>query len=116
MIGSYLVDVLARELRDELLKTLILGLNADGAEDSLDILSRGGGVAAEGEQEVSCEVLHFESFCRREKIVRNLQILFPRRQVCGSSRQLCKLDRRDSNIQLRGRFQLRSCEERGNLL
>lgn len=62
MIGSYLVDVLARELRDELLKTLILGLNADGAEDSLDILSRGGGVAAEGEQEVSCEVLHFESF------------------------------------------------------
>lgn len=68
MIKSYLVDVLARELRDELLKTLILGLNADGAEDSLDILSRGRGVAAEGEQEVSCEVLHFESFCKEEKI------------------------------------------------
>lgn len=64
----YLVDVLARELRDELLETLILGLNADGAEDGLDVLSRGGGVAAEVEQEVSCEVLHFES-CWKKKIL-----------------------------------------------
>lgn len=77
---SYLVDVLARELRDELLKTLILGLNADGAEDSLDILSRGGGVAAESEQEVSCEVLHFESFCRRKELLEIFEIFlgFPK--------------------------------------
>jgi hypothetical protein len=63
---AYLVDVLARELGDELLETLILGLDADGAEDGLDVLGRGGGVAAEGEEEVGCEVLHFEGSANEE--------------------------------------------------
>lgn len=62
---TYLVDVLARELGEELLETLILGLDADGAEDGLDVLGRGGGVAAEGEEEVGCEVLHFEGSARK---------------------------------------------------
>lgn len=55
----YLVDVLAIELGEELLEALVISLNADGAEDGLDIVSRRGGVATEAEEEVSGEVLHF---------------------------------------------------------
>ena len=57
---AYLLDVLARELRDELLKTVTLGVNTDGGEDGLDVLGRGLLVAGEVEEEVGCEVLHFE--------------------------------------------------------
>lgn len=55
-----LVDVLALELRDELVEALVIGLNADGLKDSLDVLGRGGGVATEAEEKVSGEVLHFD--------------------------------------------------------
>jgi len=59
-VYAYLLDVLARELRDELLKTVTLGVNTDGGEDGLDVLGRGLLVAGEVEEEVGCEVLHFE--------------------------------------------------------
>lgn len=65
--SPYLVDVLALELRQELGQAVIISLNANGAEDRLDVGSGGRGVATEGEEEVSCEVLHFEGFWR-EKI------------------------------------------------
>lgn len=59
---SYLLDVLVLELRQELLETLILSIDADGLEDLLDVLSGGRGVTAKGEEHVSCEVLHFEGW------------------------------------------------------
>lgn len=59
-VASYLVDVLALKLREELLKALVISLNADRLEDGGDVLSGGAGVAAELEEEVSCQVLHFE--------------------------------------------------------
>ncbi len=60
VVIPYLVDVLAVKLREELLEALIVGLNANGGQDALDVLGRGGAVASEPEEEVSCEVLHFE--------------------------------------------------------
>lgn len=59
-VASYLVDVLALELRQELLKTLGVGLNSNGVEDLLDIVGRRLLGATEGEEEVSSEILHFE--------------------------------------------------------
>ena len=56
---SYLVDVLALKLRQELVQALLVGLDTDGLEDLLDVGGAGRGVAAQGEEEVSCEVLHF---------------------------------------------------------
>jgi hypothetical protein len=58
---AYLVDVLALKLGDELLKAVAVGLDADRLKDGLDVGSRRRGVAAEAEEEVSCEVLHFDS-------------------------------------------------------
>lgn len=68
--GSYLVDVLAVELRDELVQALGVSLNANGLEDLLDISGLGRLVAAELEQENSCEVLHFECmvYLRRQSL------------------------------------------------
>jgi hypothetical protein len=66
---AYLLDVLARELRDELLKTLTLSVNTDRGEDGLDVLGRGLLVAGEVEEEVGCEVLHFECLNRRKMSV-----------------------------------------------
>lgn len=57
---SYLVDVLALELRNELLETLIVSLDTDGLKDLLDVGGRGGGVATEPEKEVRSQVLHFD--------------------------------------------------------
>ena len=56
----YLRDVLALKLRDERVQALVVSLDTDGGEDGLDIGGRGGGVATEAEEEVSCEMLHFE--------------------------------------------------------
>lgn len=57
---SYLVDVLALKLREKGLEALVISLNADGAEDLLDVGLRRGGVAGEAEEEVSCHVLHLD--------------------------------------------------------
>lgn len=56
---SYLVDVLALELRQELVQTLGVGLDTNGLEDLLDVGGAGGGVTTQGEEKVSGEVLHF---------------------------------------------------------
>lgn len=53
-----LVDVLALELRDELLKALIVGLDTDGTKDLLHIPSRGGGVPTNLEEQVCSNVTH----------------------------------------------------------
>lgn len=37
MFGSYIVDVLALKLSDELVETVAVSLNTDGFEDSLDM-------------------------------------------------------------------------------
>lgn len=61
---AYSVDVLALQLADELLDALGVGLNADRREDLLDVRGAGGILAAQGEEEVSREVLHFDGgFC-----------------------------------------------------
>ena len=54
---AYLLDVLARELRDELLKTVTLGVNTDGGEDGLDVLGRGLLVAREFRDELPKTVI-----------------------------------------------------------
>lgn len=59
--STYVLDILALELGDEGVEALLVGLNANGLENGLDIGSGRGGVATEAEKEVSCEVLHFES-------------------------------------------------------
>lgn len=64
---TYFVDVLALELLEELVETFILSFNADGFEDFLDLLSGRAGVATETEQEVCCEVLHFECCCTKSQ-------------------------------------------------
>jgi hypothetical protein len=58
-LRSYLVDVLALQLGDELVQTLIISLNTDRFEDLLDIAGGRRGVATKAEEEVSCEMLHF---------------------------------------------------------
>jgi hypothetical protein len=60
-VCTNLLEVLALELSNELVQALLIGVNANGREDRLDILSGGGGVASKGEEEVSGEVLHFGS-------------------------------------------------------
>jgi hypothetical protein len=57
---TYLLNVLALKLGDQGVEALLIGLNANGLENGLDIGGRGGGVASEAEKKVSCEVLHFE--------------------------------------------------------
>jgi hypothetical protein len=76
-ISAYLLDVLALELRDESGEALIISFDTDGFENALDVLGRGRGVTAEGEEEICCEVLHF---MLRAKIVSTtvLNILFRR--------------------------------------
>ena len=57
-LSNQSVDILALELRDELLETLVVGLNPNSTEDLLDVRSRGGRVAANLEEEVCSEVTH----------------------------------------------------------
>lgn len=52
------VDVLALELRDELLEALSVSLDADGTENLLDVRGGGRGVAADLEEEVRSQMTH----------------------------------------------------------
>jgi hypothetical protein len=54
------LDILALELGDESGETLIIGFDTDGLENTFDVLGRGGGVTAKGEEEICREVLHFD--------------------------------------------------------
>ena len=64
-ICAYLVDVLALELLKEGAEALLVGVNAHGAEDGLDVLSGRRGVAGQAEEEESCEVLHLDGVWRK---------------------------------------------------
>ena len=59
IVGLYLIDVLALKLADKRIQTLVICFDADCAEDFLDVFGGWGGVAAEAEEEVGCEMLHF---------------------------------------------------------
>ena len=56
---SYLLQILALELTEELFQAVTIGLDANGFKDFSDIGGRGVGVSAETEKEVSREMLHF---------------------------------------------------------
>lgn len=73
MSPAYLLEVLALEFTDQGGETVVISLDSDGLEDGLDILLRGGGVAAEGQEEVCCEVLHLDC-CRAELSVPDANI------------------------------------------
>jgi hypothetical protein len=59
---SYLVDVLALELTDELVETLAVSLNADRLEDLLDVAGGRRGVTTKAEEKVCRKVLHFDGW------------------------------------------------------
>jgi phage gp46-like protein len=58
-LGAYLINGFSFELRDELVETLIIGLNADGANE-LDVCSRGRGVSTDTdlEEKVGSKITH----------------------------------------------------------
>lgn len=58
--ATYLVEVLALELRDQALQAGVISLDANGLEERLDVGGGGAGVATNGKEKVSCEVLHFD--------------------------------------------------------
>lgn len=58
--SSYLVDVFAFELFEELGETVFISVDADRGQDTLDIGLGGVGVAGKAEEEVGCEVLHVD--------------------------------------------------------
>ena len=68
---SYLLQILALELTEELFQAVTVGLDANGFKDFGDIRGGGVGISAEAEKEVSCEMLHFgflensQSLCQR---------------------------------------------------
>ena len=57
--ATHLVDVLALELRHKLGQSLLVGLDTNRVEETLDVRRRGAGVSTEGEKEVGSNVLHF---------------------------------------------------------
>jgi hypothetical protein len=68
------LEVLALELSNDLLEAVGVSVNADGGEDLLDVGGRGGLIASEGEEEVSCEVLHFDLTISKKKIVVSVDV------------------------------------------
>lgn len=62
--SANLVDVLSVKLLDEGIETLLVDLNSDGLENGGDVLSGRGGLSTDGEEEVCCEILHFECYAQ----------------------------------------------------
>jgi hypothetical protein len=63
-VVSDLVDILALKLGEKGGDTVLISLDADGGENLLDVGTGRRGVAAELEEKVSSEVLHFDvGFC-----------------------------------------------------
>jgi hypothetical protein len=58
-VATHHIHVFALEFFQELGKTLLIGVNPDGLENTLDIRFGGVAVASNAEKKVSCEVLHF---------------------------------------------------------
>ena len=59
-LTTHLLEVFALKLREQLLKTLLISINADRGQDALDVTGGRRVVAGKVEEEVSCEVLHFD--------------------------------------------------------
>ena len=77
LVSTHLVDVLALELGEELLQTLVISLNANGLEDVLDVLRTWAGVATEAEKEVCCEAVACQVCLRVSRIaVRSYCFIF----------------------------------------
>jgi hypothetical protein len=57
---SYLGDVLALKLLEEGVDALLIDVDTDGLDDSLDVSGGWAGVASEAEEEESSQVLHFD--------------------------------------------------------
>lgn len=75
MVGETdVLEALALELSNDLLEAVGVSVNADGGEDLLDVGGRGGLVASEGEEEVSCEVLHFDLTVSKKNIVVSVDV------------------------------------------
>ena len=85
---AYLVDVLALKLGDEHVETVAVGLNTNGVEDLLDVGGGGGLLAAEGEEEVSCEVLHGDGVLEGSRSAWRIQ--FRSMGVLWNSRTVCR--------------------------
>ena len=63
-IETHLIDVLAVEFSQELGQSLFVGINTDRLEKTLDVGLGRAGIATEAEEEVSCEMRHFDiRFC-----------------------------------------------------
>lgn len=65
---SYLCQVLALELRDQLLQPLIVRFDANRFENAFNVGSGWGGVATKTQEKVCCEMLHFAGSCNLELI------------------------------------------------
>lgn len=60
--STYLVDVLATELREELVETLIVSLDTDSTKNLLDVCGGRRGLATDLEEEVCGDVTHLQLF------------------------------------------------------
>lgn len=79
-ISTYLVDVLALELLEEGGEALLVGVNANGTENLLDVLSGRSGVASKLEEEEGGQVLHFDCLSQWVSSLRRLPCV---RSVAG---------------------------------
>jgi hypothetical protein len=75
-VSPYLLDILALELGEESVETLIISFDSDGFENALDVLGRRRRVTAEGEEKICRKVLHFDC-CKEELLVQLSLDFFP---------------------------------------
>lgn len=64
VLCSYLVDVLALELGDELLETLVISIDTDGIEEFGDVFGAGALVSTKTEEEVCSEAVDWLKKCK----------------------------------------------------
>jgi hypothetical protein len=69
------LKILALKLGDQGLETVIISFDSDGLEDGLDVLLGWRGISTEGKEEVSCEVLHFDS-CEGGVVSNYVEVLY----------------------------------------
>lgn len=65
---SYLVDVLALELGEELLETLVISIDTDGFEEFGDVFGAGALVSTKAEEEVCCEAVELVRRVQNESL------------------------------------------------
>ena len=58
--STNLIDVLALEFFEEFGETVVISIDTDRLQNTLDIGFGGALVASKAKEEVGCEVLHFE--------------------------------------------------------